>query len=293
MQKKNSDNEKKQRLKRFVQSTLFLSTGSALCAFAVNTVLIPFDFLSSGFTGFSMLIFYKWQAFPIGVTYLMLNIPVLLLSVKLINMRFVLYTAWGMIIYSGMLLVPFSVTFPITDKLLAALVAGGISGLGIAVMLRSYGSAGGSEIICILLYKLTGLRVGNGTIIINAILLGISMFIFPLEDILYTLIFIIVSARVTDTVFHGIAKRRAVMIISDKWNQILGKLKNSNLFRVTLLNGKGGFRGSEKSVLLSVVNSRYVSSLKNLIIKEDPNAFIIVMEASDVTGENVGNQPHW
>lgn len=240
-----------------------------------------------------MLIFYKWQGLPLGVLYALLNIPVFLLSLKLVSARFVLYTIWGMIIYSVMLIIPFTINFPVNDKLLSAVIAGGISGMGIAVMLRSYGSAGGSEMICILLYKLTGLSVGTGTIVINGILLSISVFLFPLDNILYTLIFIVVSARVTDAMFHGLAKRRTVMIISDKWNEILSKINSSAAFRVTILNAKGGFLGSEKSVLLSVVNSKHVSALKSLVIEEDPYAFITVMEASDVTGEDVGNQPHW
>lgn len=198
-----------------------------------------------------------------------------------------------MIIYTAMLLVPFSIRLPMSDRLLNAIIAGGISGFGIAVMLRSYGSAGGSEMICILLYKLTGISVGTGSIIINSILLGISAFIFPLENVLYTLIFIVVSAWVTDAVFHGLAKRRTVMIISEKWNEILAKITSGNSFRVTLINGKGGYLGLEKSVLLSVINSRQISSLKALVMKEDSNAFIAIMEASDVTGEDVGNQPHW
>ena len=197
-----------------------------------------------------------------------------------------------MIIYTVMLMVP-AHFHTLTNQLLNAILAGGISGLGIAIMLKSKGSAGGSEMLCILLYKLTGITVGTGTIIINGIILGISAFILPLENVLYTLIFIIVSARTTDKVFHGLAKRRTVMIISDKWKEILSIITKSNIFRVTLLNGKGGFRSSEKSVLLSIVNKRHVSPLKALVIKEDPNAFIVVMEASDVTGEEVGNQPHW
>lgn len=280
-------------MKIFLYNSLLLAAGSALCAFAVNGILVPSEFLSSGLTGFALLIFYKWQLVPVGILYLALNIPVFLLSLKFVNLRFVLYTAWGMLIYSAMLLVPLPVSFPIADKLLSAIVAGGISGLGIAVMLRSYGSAGGSEMVCILLYKLTGLSVGTGTLMINSILLGISAFIYPLEDVLYTLVFIIVSARITDAVFHGLAKRRTVLIISDQWNTVLEKMKADSLFRVTLIDAKGGFLGIGKSIILSVINSRHVSRLKALVVREDPNAFIAVMEASDVTGEDVGNQPHW
>ncbi len=106
-------------------------------------------------------------------------------------------------------------------------------------------------------------------------------------------VFIFVAARITDKVFHGLAKRRTVMIISDKWKNILNELTKTHLFRVTLLSGKGGYHGNERPVLLSVVNSHHVPALKTSVIKQDPGAFIAIMEASDVTGEVVGNQPHW
>lgn len=279
-------------MKVFLYNTFLLTIGSAICAFAVNAILVPSDFLSSGLTGFALIVYYKWNALPVGLLYLLLNIPVFILGLKFVNLRFILYTAWGMVIYSVMLLIP-APPLQISDKLLSAMIAGAISGLGIGIMLRSYGSAGGSEIIGIIGYKLFGVSVGTSSLLINAILLFISLFIFPLEDVLYTLVFIFVSARITDMVFHGLAKRRTVMIISDKWDEILNELTKTHLFRVTLLNGKGGFLGSEKSVILSVVNSHQVTLLKTIVIKLDPGAFIAVMEASDVTGDIVGNQPHW
>jgi uncharacterized membrane-anchored protein YitT (DUF2179 family) len=279
-------------MKVFLYNTLLLTIGSVICAFAVNAILVPSDFLSSGLTGFTLLLYYKWKVLPVGLFYLLLNIPVFLLSLKFINLRFVLYTAYGMFIYSAMLLLP-SIQLQLPDKLLSAIIAGAISGLGIAIMLHSYGSAGGSEMICIIIYKLFGVSVGTCSLFINAILLIISAFIFPLEDVLYTMVFIFVAARITDKVFHGLAKRRTVMIISDKWKNILNELTNTHLFRVTLLSGKGGYHGNERPVLLSVVNSHNVPALKTSVIKQDPGAFIAIMEASDVTGEVVGNQPHW
>lgn len=279
-------------MKTFINNTLLLTLGSAICAFAVNAILVPSNFLSSGMTGFAILIHYKWNFIPVGLCYLLINIPIFLLSLRLVSIRFVLYTAWGMIIYTVMLFVPIK-ELSINDKLLSAIIAGGTTGLGIAIMLRSYGSAGGSEMICIMIYKISGISVGTGSLIINAVLLGISAFIYPLVDVLYTVVFIFISARITDMVFHGLAKRRTVMIISEKWNEILSEIMRTNILRATILKGKGGYLESEKSVLLSVVKSRHVSLIKAMAIRLDPNAFITIMEASDVTGENVGNQPRW
>jgi uncharacterized membrane-anchored protein YitT (DUF2179 family) len=279
-------------MKHFFYNTLLLITGSALCAFALKAVLIPFGFLSSGLTGLSLIIYHKTQFLPVGLIYMLINIPAFLLGFKFVGLRFILYTAWGIVIYSALLFMP-EIKLPITDKLLAAGLAGTITGTGIAIMLRSYGTAGGSEIIMAIFHKLFGLSIGLGSVIINAVVMIISLVLFPLESVLYTVVFIVVSARVSHFIFHGLSKRRAVIIISSQWKKIVEDINSGNRWRVTLLQGRGGFLGSDVSVLYSVINQTHVPTLKSLVMKRDPDAFVAIMDASDVTGENVGNQPHW
>lgn len=263
-----------------------------MCAFAVKAILVPFGFLSSGLTGLSLIIYHKWQLLPFSLIYVLVNIPVFLIAFKFVGLRFVLYTAWGIVIYSALLFMP-EIKLPLHDRLLGAALAGSISGIGIAIMLHSYGTAGGSEIISAVMYKLFGLSVGIGSIIINSVVMIISVLLFPLENVLFTIVYIVVSAKVTNLIFHGLSKRRVVMIISAKWNDILNDINNGKRWRVTLLHGKGGFLGAEKSVLYSIVNKSNVPSLKTLVMNRDPGAFIAIMDAHDVTGESVGNQPHW
>lgn len=279
-------------MKKFLYNTFLLVFGSALCAFSVKAILLPFGFLSSGLTGLSLIVYRMWQTLPLSVIYLMVNVPVFLFAFKFVGLRFILYTAWGLVIYSAMLSIP-EIKLPFSDPLLAAAFAGSISGLGVAIILRSYGSAGGSEIISAILHKLFGLSIGMGSIIVNSVVMIISLMLFPLENVLLTIVYIVVSARVSSLIFHGLANRRVVMIISGRWNEILNDINNGNKWRVTLLHGKGGFEGDEKSVLYSVVNKSNVPSLKALVMKRDPGAFIAIMDANDVTGEKVGNQPHW
>lgn len=279
-------------MKKFLYNTFLLAAGSALCAFAVKAILLPFGFLSSGLTGLSLIVYHKWQTLPFAVIYLLVNVPVFFIAFKFVGLRFILYTAWGIVIYSALLFIP-EIKLPLSDPLLGAALAGSISGVGVAIMLRSYGSAGGSEIISAIFHKIFGFSIGAGSMIVNSVVMIISLMLFPLENVLLTIVYIVVSARVSSMIFHGLAKRRVVMIISGKWNEILEDINNGNKWRVTLLHGKGGFQGAEKSVLYSVVNKSNVPSLKALVMNRDPGAFIAIMDANDVTGEKVGNQPHW
>jgi uncharacterized membrane-anchored protein YitT (DUF2179 family) len=282
----------RKKLLDFLLHTGLLAAGSALCAAAVNGILVPHNFLSSGLTGVALLIFYKWHALPLGALYLLCALPVFLLGWFFMGLRFVLYTAWGMVIYSLMLYAPVP-DLGIADKMLAAAAAGALTGVGVAVMSRSYGSAGGSEMLFAILHKLFALTLGAGTLLFNAAVLGAALFFFPAENVLYTMVFIAVSALATDKVFHGLAARQAALIVSEKWQEIADDLTAHARLGATLLRGNGGRGGSEKTIIYSVIKRGDVHALKTLATARDPNAFIVIMDAADVTGERVGNQPLW
>jgi len=280
------------KIKTILYQIFLLTLGNALCVFAVLTILVPHKFLSGGLTGLSLIIYYKSQILSVGLLYLLINIPIFLTSLKLLGVRFVVYTGLSILIYSTMLFIPLF-PLPITDKFLAAVTAGIFSGVGGALMMRSYGSPGGADIISILLYKYAGISVGVASVIFNAVIMAVSVFIFPLENILYTFIFIVVSAKVLDMIFHGLSKRKAFIIISVHWKDIIDEINNKTQIGATLLQGKGSFNGGENQIIYSIVNKKDVMPLKKMIMKKDPCAFIAIMEASDVVSDNVGNQPHW
>jgi len=282
----------KKLLKEFIYNTFLLTLGSSICAIAVNGFLIPHGFLSSGITGVALIIYYKLSLMSVGWLYLLINIPIFFIGWLFVGFRFIFYTVWGMILYSTMLhLLNFQIH--ITDNMLAAVVAGGLTGLGVAIMLRSYGSGGGSEILCVVMNKFFSITVGTAGIILNSMVILISALLFPAENVLYTLVYIVISTRVTDIVFYGLIKRKAALIISEEWKEIVHILTNIHKKGVTLINGYGGYQGNDKTIIYSVLNRKDIPTMKRVVMEIDPNAFIAIMGASDVVGVDVGNQPHW
>ncbi len=282
----------KEKLGDWFRHTALLALGSALCALAVKAILIPQGFLSSGLTGAALIIYYRYPVVSVEVLYLLINIPVFLLGWRFAGLRFVLYSLWGMLIYALMLFL-ISYQAAISDPMLGAVVAGGCVGLGIAIILRSYGSTGGSEVLCVVMNKLFSISVGTGALLINAVVLTVSTLLFPMEKVLYTLVYAVVSTQATDFVFHGLARRQAALIISNQWEVILHKLTHLRRIGVTRIDGRGGFGGSDRTILYSVVQRKDIAALKRMVLEEDPKAFIALMPAEDVTGVRVGNQPHW
>ncbi len=276
----------------FAYQTFLLVAGSAISALAVKCFLIPQGFLTRGFTGVALLIYYEYPVLPIGVLYLLINIPVFAVGWHFVGSRFVLYSLWGMVIYSTMLSI-ISFQLDIDDMMLSAIIAGILSGIGTALILRSYGSSGGSDILCVIMHKYFSITLGAGSMIINAIILTIMALLFPLDKVLYTLVYVAVSMLVTNWFFHGLSKRQMVFIISEKWKDIADVLTNTHHIGVTIISGQGGYQGANIKILYSVINRKKTSDLKKVVLTIDTEAFITIMTAEDVTGVEIGNQPHW
>jgi len=278
---------------RDVSWNLFLiALGSVLCAVAVNGILVPLKFLSGGFTGVALIIHYVVPVLPLGILYFILNVPVFLLGWKFVGPRFFFYSIAGMLIYS-VAVQYIKVAFPLDDNLLNALLAGIISGVGSGIILRSRGSAGGTDILSVILLKLFSFRLGNTALGFNFILLSTAAVLFPLEKALYTLIYIYVSTHILNLVVTGLSQRKAVMILSSQWEQISRDIIHRIRRGVTISTARGGFSGREMQVLYTVITFRELSRLKRIIRESDPDAFVVVTDTLEVMGLGIGNQPHW
>ena len=269
-----------------------IALGSALCALGINGVLVPRQFLSGGFTGLALIIHYVYPALPLGVIYFVLNIPNFVFGWKFVGRRFFLYSVAGMFIFSAAIQT-IHVTLPVYDQLLSALLAGIIIGVGSGVILKSLGSAGGTDILSVMLLKVFSIRLGSTILAFNGIILVASALIFSLEKALYTLIYLSIVSSVVNLVVTGLSQRKAVFIISPKWKQISQRIMEEVQRGVTIIKGQGGFSGQEQQILYTVITFRELARLKRVVKSEDPEAFMVVSETLEVMGQRVGNQPHW
>lgn len=272
---------------------LFLiSAGSVICAWAINGILLPHQFLSGGITGAALILHYRFPGVPVSVMYFLLNIPLFFLGWRYIGRRFFWYSAAGLFIFSvAVELIP--ATNPLQDRYLAALLAGLVFGGGCGLILKSVGSAGGTDILSIMLFKRYGIRLGTTVLVFNTVVLLISLFMFTLEAVLFTLIYMFVSTRVVDLVVTGLSQRKAVMVISKNWREMADVIKRDLNRGVTVIHGEGGFSGEPERILYTIVTFQELGRLKRLIRQIDPNPFVVVTETLEVMGLRIGNQPHW
>jgi uncharacterized membrane-anchored protein YitT (DUF2179 family) len=166
-------------------------------------------------------------------------------------------------------------------------------GTGSGVILRSLGSAGGLDVLSVILVKRFSIRIGSTILGFNVFVLGAGAVLFSLEGALYTLIYIYVNAHVANLVVTGLSQRKAVFIISHKWEDISRNIMERLNRGVTVIHGRGGYTGKEEEILYAVIAFRELSQLKRLVRQEDPAAFMVVSDTLEVMGQRIGNQPHW
>ena len=278
---------------RLVLWNLFLiSSGSLICALAINGILIPHKFLSGGFVGTTLIIHYLFPFLPVAGLYFVLNIPVYFLGWKYIGQRFFWYSVAGMVIFSlAVLWKPFII--PVHDKMLAAIFAGILSGAGGGIILKSFGSAGGMDILSIILFKRFSIRLGTSILVLNVLILAFAAHVFSMEDALYTLIFLFVSTQVLNVVMFGLSQRKAVYIISSQWEKIHRGIMDTIQRGVTIIGGRGGYTGQDIQMVFTVISQQELPRLKKLVDDIDSQAFVVVSDTLEVMGRNIGNQPHW
>lgn len=269
-----------------------IALGSALCAVGIKGILVPRQFLSGGFTGLALIIHYVSPDLALGSIYFVLNIPNFAFGWKFVGRRFFLYSVAGMFIFSAAIQ-SINLTLPVYDQLLSALLAGIVIGTGSGIILKSLGSAGGTDILSVILLKVFSIRLGSTILAFNGIILMASAFLFSLEKALYTLIYLYITSFMVNLVVTGLSQRKAVYIISPKWREIAQKIMEEIQRGVTIIKGQGGFSGQEQQILYTVVTFRDLSRLKRMVKSEDPEAFVVVSETLEVMGQRVGNQPHW
>ncbi len=263
---------------------LYITAGALLISFSLNTILIPYGLLAGGITGLSLIIFYLFKI-PVFISVLVLNIPVFWWGAREISRSFFFYSLAGTVALSVLQPATYGYIPPFRlDMVLAAVFGGALSGAGFGLIFRGHGSTGGTDIIAVVMRKKKGLGIGEVTFYSNLLVIIISLFFFPLNIGLYTIISIFITGKLIDVIITGLNVSKAVFIVSNKSSEISLRIIGELHRGVTHLAGEGAFTHHEKTIINCVINRFELARLKNIVAETDPDAFMYISDASEVLG---------
>jgi uncharacterized membrane-anchored protein YitT (DUF2179 family) len=274
--------------KRIAINLFLLTAGNFIYAAGINSIIIPQHFLSGGVMGVALIAHYLIPVLNTGYAYFLLNIPLFLLGWLSISRRFILYSAYGMLSLSAITAFCSFGTIKIVNPILAAILGGIVCGAGGGIVLRSQGSAGGLDILSVYMNKKYGLRIGNTTTLVSAVVLCAGAIFLDFEAALYSLIYVFTSGKVVNAVLTGFNQRKSVFIISDCHHEIASLILSGLHRGVTYLEGSGGYSGQEKKVIFSIITMAELSKLKQMVFDVDPAAFVVVNDTLEVLGHRHG-----
>lgn len=262
---------------------LFLVAGSLLAAAGLELFLVPNQIVDGGVVGIAIMAA-ALTGIPLGIYTFLFNLPFLYFGYKHIGQTFAISTLGAVALLSAFISLLNGREVMTRDPLLAAVFGGVVLGMGVGIVIRNGGSLDGTESVAILLSRRWGFSVGEVVMFFNLFILGTAGLVFSWDRAMYSLLAYFVAFKTIDITMQGLDESRSVTIITGEPQEmadaIIGRLGRS----VTQWDGKGGFSGAPKGVLVCVVTRLEVAKLKSIVMEVDPGAFVAIQHIHEVLG---------
>jgi uncharacterized membrane-anchored protein YitT (DUF2179 family) len=274
--------------REWLTGNLWILGGALLAAGGYNLFIIPHEVVPGGMVGAAQLINHG-LGWPIGLTALGINIPILVLASRIMGPGYGFRTVLAMFSVSIIIdvMAAWRGTEAVIEDILVSTVFGGvIIGVGLAFIIRGKANAGGTSLLGQLFSRLTRVPTGRCMLYIDgAIVLASVLVLRDLSAASYAIIGIFAVSRSVDAVLNGLDASKALMIISEKHEEIREIILHGLDRGGTVLSGHGLFHDDqERRVIFTALSRRETMVLQKKIRDVDPDAFCMVFEASEVLG---------
>lgn len=254
-----------------------IALGAFLAALAIRVFLLPNQLIDGGIVGISLILARLFGEGYLSYFLIVLNLPFIYLAYRYIRVSFVLHMLIAVFLFAGFLFVlermpPFD-----GDPLEIIVIGGAILGIGCGLIIRYGGCTDGTEILAIIINRKKGFTIGQIVLFINIFVFSAYGWIFHDWHIaLRSLMTYIVAFKMIDTVIVGLDEIKSVLVISSKPRELGDVIMNEIGLGLTFMHGRGGFSGDAKELLFIIVERLDLAELKEIILKEDPSAFIAI-----------------
>ena len=276
------------KIKRRIRSFLLIAAGTGIMAFAIKSAYDSIGLVTGGFTGIGIMVRRLTTdlvdgGIPIWITNLVLDIPLLLVALKLKGRRFLGWTLVATLLLSFWLGVIPQYDLSGGDFLLAAVYGGVLMGTGVGLVLSAQVATGGTDLIATLLHmKLRSYSIAQILQVIDGAIILAGIYVCGVRASLYAVFAVYITSRVSDLITEGGKFSKAVYIISDQYEQIADAVLHQMNRGTTLLPAVGMYQKEQRNMLFCIVSKKEVVILKEHIKNIDVHAFVIVTDAREI-----------
>ncbi|MFB0917527.1 MAG: YitT family protein [Clostridiaceae bacterium] len=277
-------------LRKEITDYVLCILGGIIYAVGISFFVFPMGLFIGNITGIAQIIqdliksVFGTGAEFTGVILLMLNLPLLLLSYKVINRKFFVKTVLTVTAQSfAMASFPILKAPLLNDPLTLCIIGGVIAGFGAGFSLRYGGSGGGLDVLGVFIsLKYKNFSVGKVSILVSSIVFVFALLKYDISILIYSIIFTLVYSLVLDAVHFQNVKVSALIVTK---NPAIGQYINDTVKRgVTTWKGQGVYSGNDSYIIFTVVNKYEFHNLKRVLNEMDPDIFIVDWGKINVTG---------
>ena len=302
-----------EKLKQQILAYAYLVLGSAL--FAIGDVMFvnPYHFAPGGVYGLANVFNALW-GWKISVSGIAMDIPLLIIGTIILGPKFgiktiisvilipvftyILESTWGYapVIHGGSVVADTqsalyyiakdgSQSWFMPDMVLNTIVSGLIYGVAIGVIFRAGATSGGSDIISMIIHKYTKISLGTLVMVVDSLISLTTLIAF--EDIrlpIYSILLIYIEGKVIDLVVEGVKSYKTAFVVTDKIEEVRNFILKDLDRSGTVFTGSGLYQGAERKMIYVTLNRSDLVKLKANLRFLDPNAFVNVIESSEIMG---------
>ncbi|MBE5836743.1 YitT family protein [Butyrivibrio sp.] len=278
---------KSKRLRRIAEYIL-ITIGSIIYGATTALLIDPNNIAPGGLTGLAIVL-NRVVPMGTGMWFLIMNIPILILSIWKFGIRFTISTIYATAVISWVtdICTNFFSGYIIHDVFLGASFGSAALGIAIGLIFKCHATTGGTDVIIKLLrIKYPHIKTGVLYLLTDIVVLLIAGIVFgDFAASLYSFMSVMVTSYVLDLVLYGRDEAKLIYIISDRPDEITKRLLEELDIGATHVFAKGAYSGEDKKVIMCAIKKRLSPLAEDIVRDEDPNAFMIISSASEIYGE--------
>ena len=269
-----------------------ITLGIVIAALSISLFLVPHSIVSGGATGVAIII-NRLTGFPVGVTVLLINVPLFIFGTVFLGNGFGVKSLYGAFLFSLILDATTTDKIFTENLLMSALFGGGLLGIGFGFIFLSGATTGGTDILATLFHKaIPAIDMGKWFFIIDIVIISVSALFFKNVDLVLSgIIALFLNSFVMDYIISGANTAKLVYIISDQGQRISKEIIKRVNRGVTGIKVSGMYTQTERTMLMCVVKRFELKKLEEIVENIDKNAFIILAQARKITGSGFISYP--
>lgn len=274
-----------------LRNYMTIIVGSFLMALAVNLIYEPLGLVTGGVAGLAIVVKELTKVIldggmPVWLFNVITNIPLFALSIKILGIRTMVNVTIGTLTYIlSLMIIPIN-QFVFDDLLLAAVVGGAITGVGLGMVFSVSASTGGTDLMASLIHKYNKhVSVPRILTIIDGAIIILGALVFGIGNALYAIIAVYITAKASDGFLEGLKFAKAAYIISDEYEKVASDIMTKLDRGVTGVSATGMYSKTDKKMLFCVVSKKEIIKITEIAKEIDPNSFVIVSDVREVMGE--------